>query len=68
MGYFDDLYAGFLGRYSPIWDEIEANIEDVEYIDLDTESPDHSAKAFPNSISDEKPISVAIDYADTDNK
>ena len=36
MGYFDELYAGFFGRYSPLWDEIEREREiiDVEYEDL----------------------------------
>ena len=37
MSYFDELYAGFLGRFSPIWGEVyqqEHEIIDVEYEDI----------------------------------
>ena len=37
MSYFDVRYAGILGRFSPIWDEIyheEQEIIDVEYEDI----------------------------------
>lgn len=36
MSYFDELYAGFFGRYSPLWDELERESEiiDVEYEDI----------------------------------
>lgn len=37
MSYFDELYAGFFGRFSPLWDEInqkEREVIDVEYEDI----------------------------------
>lgn len=36
MGYFDELYAGFFGHFSPLWDEIEREREiiDVDYEDI----------------------------------
>lgn len=36
MGYFDELYAGFFGHFSPLWDELERENEiiDVEFEDL----------------------------------
>lgn len=47
MSYFDELYAGFLGRYSPLWGEIHEKREviDVEYVDMsnETASPDNSS-------------------------
>lgn len=48
MSYYDELYAGFFGRYSPIWDEIyqrEEEIIDVEYEDISDQNHQTSNSA-----------------------
>ena len=65
MNYFD-LYAGFLGQFSPLRAEIEREIIDVEYEDI---SDQVKAEEFCKSLpSKSKITNTAIDYADTDNK
>lgn len=69
MGYFDELYAGFFGRYSPLWSEIEREREiiDVEYEDLSGQI-ESNRQLTDSSAPEVQPILKAIDYADTDNK
>lgn len=66
---FDELYAGFFGRYSPLWNEIEREREiiDVEYEDL-SDQIESNPQLTDNPIPEVQPVLIAMDYADTNNK
>lgn len=49
MNYFDELYAGFFGQYSPIWDEIKR--EKREIIDIEYEDMSDQIQQSSDSIS-----------------
>lgn len=69
MSLYEELYAGFFGRYSPIWNEIEREREiiDVEYEDLsDQIESNHQLPSEHKNIL--QPILLTKNHADTNNE